>query len=320
MRWPKPFKFLVVGVLALTGCLEAFLRIFLGLGSPPLFESDSLASYVLRPDQNIRRFGKRIYINHWGMRSENFNSFPKKGVLRVLFLGDSVTWGGVLTDQSQTFPYLVASKLKPCEALNPSCGSWSPENELGWLLGHGFYNSQIAVFVLNDGDILQPKAPDLAGIFPSYPKHSPSSAIEELIVRYVIPRLTHTEVADLGTGQDRPDTKVAIKVRMAVAREISLARSSGVLPVVVLIHGNPTCSQNGIVAIEEGHLKKLVQSQGVLWVEPSLPKPSFYGDTVHPNASGNEVIASVLARSLQNLNLSMRGLSSTYPRPGLRKL
>src|ERR1039458_2847959 len=46
---------------------EAGLRFILGLGNPILIQSDAACSYILKPDQDVKRFFVHTRINHYGM-------------------------------------------------------------------------------------------------------------------------------------------------------------------------------------------------------------------------------------------------------------
>ena len=281
----------VLSVLA----VEIGLRVFLGLGHPPLFQADAKASYVLTPNQHLKRFGKPVYVNRWGMRSEDVADMPAPGTLRVLFVGDSVTWGQVTTDQAQTFPYLVADKLGKCESLNPSCGGWAPENELGWLQGHGVYGSQVAVLVINDDDLYQQKNPNIVDRHPNYPSSNPPFALYELVTHYLLPKVIHIDMTDSGTGEENPTPEIAARVRKAIADEIKLVEKDGAKPIVALIHKDPTALQKPETAAGRAELRKFVASMGIPFVEPDLPDHSLYSGGPHPNAKGNKLIADALA-------------------------
>src|SRR5690348_14331043 len=67
-RW---FARLALAMILLLVVGELFARFYLGLGDPPLMQSDPEIEYLFKPDQDCRRFGKRIHYNHYSMRSED---------------------------------------------------------------------------------------------------------------------------------------------------------------------------------------------------------------------------------------------------------
>ena len=75
------FGLVVVGAIA---ALELALRWVLGFGRPPLFITDLKSGYRLKPDQRLRRFGNRITINQYSMRSGPLA--PTGTTLRIMLL------------------------------------------------------------------------------------------------------------------------------------------------------------------------------------------------------------------------------------------
>src|SRR3954468_7045308 len=64
---------------------ELFARFYLGLGDPPLSIADPQIEYLFKPDQDCRRFGRRIHYNHYSMRAEDFPEHKAQpNELRVL--------------------------------------------------------------------------------------------------------------------------------------------------------------------------------------------------------------------------------------------
>ena len=71
---------------------EILLRVTLGLGTPPLVQADDEIGYLFQAEQDLQRFGNHVYINSYHQRSEELAD--DEDILRVLFIGDSVTWRG----------------------------------------------------------------------------------------------------------------------------------------------------------------------------------------------------------------------------------
>ena len=57
---------------------ELVSRIILGLGDPPLYVTHSKIEYMLKPNQNLYRFGNHIIVNNFGMRSDQFAKNKQK--------------------------------------------------------------------------------------------------------------------------------------------------------------------------------------------------------------------------------------------------
>lgn len=181
--------------IALVAGTEAALRFGLGLGDPVLIAPDPACSYITRPDQNVYRFFVHTYINHYGMRSDEVSLVPSPGVVRVLFVGDSLTYGTTHVDQRKIFTQIVGRGLPsivhhPVEVLNASANGWAPDNEWSWVRTRGIFHSNFVLLVLNDGDVTQPRA-TLEQVGDALPQRRPVTAIGELYTRFIVPRILH---------------------------------------------------------------------------------------------------------------------------------
>ena len=187
---------LLILVVALV-LFDAALRFGLGIGNPVLIAPDAACSYITRPSQNVYRFFVHSYINRYGMRSDEVSPLRPPGVMRVLFVGDSLTYGTTHVDQKDLFTQIVKRGLpaivhQKVEVLNASGNGWAPENEWQWVRTRGIFQANYVLLVLNDGDLSQPFATiDQAG--DSLPQTRPATAINELFSRFIKPRILHIQ-------------------------------------------------------------------------------------------------------------------------------
>jgi hypothetical protein len=177
--------------VALAVLVEISLRIGLGLGNPILIAPDPDCAYIIKPDQNVFRFGVHTSINHLGMRSGPFSATRTGDALRVFFLGDSITYGTTRVDQNALFTEILHREL-PIEVLNASASAWAIDNELAYVQSRGIFNSDVVLLVLNSGDLTQSVA-SMASVGDALPSIKPLSAIGELYTRAVKPRLLRLE-------------------------------------------------------------------------------------------------------------------------------
>jgi hypothetical protein len=160
LRKPR-FFYSVIGLLLLLSFTELGLRMVLGLGRPILYELDPACGYFTQPHQDTRRLFARTATNGFGMRSPEFTMEKPSGTLRLLFLGDSITYGTTQVDQDDIFAELVRKDLsmklhRRVEEINASANAWVISNEDGFLESRGTYNSDYVLLVLNSGDLDQP--------------------------------------------------------------------------------------------------------------------------------------------------------------------
>lgn len=161
--------------------LEAVLRL-IGFGKIPVYYASTNYEYAMKPNQDIKRFGNRIYINKEGMRSEELRPQTE----RILKFGDSVLNGGVATDQSETMSALLEKDLNSelnqhnFQVLNVSAGSWGPDNAYAWMEEHGVFNAKIIILVFSSHDWQDQMAyDDVVGKTPFYPDKNPMLAITD---------------------------------------------------------------------------------------------------------------------------------------------
>lgn len=101
----------ILAVLTLVGG-ELFARWVLGLGTPPLSMTHPSIEYLYQPSQDVRRFGNRILINAYGMRSPDFPAHKQDpDERRIMVFGDSVLNGGAQTDHEALATSILSRQL-----------------------------------------------------------------------------------------------------------------------------------------------------------------------------------------------------------------
>lgn len=286
----------------------------IGLGKPLLYERTPYG-YRVKPSQNIRRFGNRLYYNRYGMRSEEIAPVPRPNVLRILCVGDSVTYGGVQTTQGETYPYLLEAELTgrgiDAEVLNASAGGWAPENEEGWLRANGTFGSKVVVIQWSTHDLFQRKAPsEKVGSHPQFPAEPPLFALQEAAIRYVFPRLFARFVARRPNHRARPSSRddVAHNLRV-LASMVDLVRTSGGQPVVLYVDQPEPAEVAGEIAREATtHLLQTLETHAVPLIrftnhEHSTATEALFRDPDHPTPKGNRVLANLIADNILSLGL-----------------
>ena len=180
------FKRLIFFVLLVGVIVELGLRIFLGFGHQLLQIEDEECEYLVKPNQNGHRFGKLYNYNSYSQRSDEPDSTKKI----VLGLGDSVIDGGSLTDQEDIATSLF-TKETGIQMLNISNGSWGPDNCAAYLKKFGLFNANAMYLLVSSHDahdVIDHQK--VVGVHPSYPDKDYLLAWNELIFRYIIPRIT----------------------------------------------------------------------------------------------------------------------------------
>ncbi len=107
-RWLVVVSLAFLAVLGAATLLEVASRL-LGLGDPVLYYNAAWGGIRPLPDQRIQRAAATVTIDNDGFRSARP---AEPGALRVLYLGDSVTWGGTRLSDGELFPEIAADVLR----------------------------------------------------------------------------------------------------------------------------------------------------------------------------------------------------------------
>jgi len=323
----------LVSVVVLLGSfllLEVGLRLLFGFGNPLLYLADAEIGYLLAPNQRTRRFGNRIAINEYSMRSSTITNRRPTSTLRVLLLGDSVANGASWTDQNRTISALMTTQLELAvrvssdesfighqpfervEVLNASANSWGPQNELGYLKRFGSFEAQVIVLLLNTDDLFA-AAPtsDPVGRAPNYPNRKPPYALAEVYTRYLSPRLSRLRMKTL--------TK-----KLAGLRDQQRRRFASMPP------PSPCSSEN----TQSGSSDRLDSCQGGSYANgaptlaPELPEPrselaqqeteAFHNDSLESNLDAIRQIQALAAQAGAEFVLAMTPLWREIGEPGPR--
>jgi hypothetical protein len=301
----------VLGFFLLFALLtEALLRFVLGLGNPILIQPDAACSYILKPDQDVTRFFVHTHINHYGMRSDEVLASRQPGSVRLMFVGDSITYGTTRVDQRQIFTELLHRELpaqlhRQVEVLNASASAWAPDNELAYLRSRGIFQSDIVLLVLNDGDLTEPRS-TLADVGADLPQQRPLTAIGELLTRYVRPRLLHfTQKTDAG-DQLSANADAQTRINLANLDAVrALVTSQGARLAILYIPFRrdippPASSQAAILKswTDTNHVPMFDLTSAEA---PYTAAQITLDNGIHLNAKGHQIIADVIEKNWSHL-------------------
>lgn len=104
----------------------------------PLYDVDEQLGWIMKPHQHAFTVDKPVTTNSLGFRSPEIPSRKPPGVLRVLCLGDSQTFGNGVA-QDRTYParlqarMFAAADAPPVEVINTGVQGWDPVQEVDLL-------------------------------------------------------------------------------------------------------------------------------------------------------------------------------------------
>lgn len=138
-----------ITVVVVLGLAELGLRA-LGFGDPVLYDSNAFYGYRPLPNQRLVPFvGPAIRTNNLGLRCDDDWDGDPRG--KVLFLGDSVTFGGNVADD-ELFTTGAVRGLAGQRACNGAVNAWGVENVHGLVVESGFLPAETYVVVLIEDD------------------------------------------------------------------------------------------------------------------------------------------------------------------------
>ena len=158
MSITKKFFFILIGTLlpatVLILIFELSIQKLVGLGDPIVYDASSTWGYSPRANRKYKRFsGSVVSINDAGLRSTK--SWKETRSKKLVFLGDSVTYGGSYISDDETFSELVCQELtQPC--FNGGVNAYGVIN----MVARSRFDSRISdadavVFVVISGDFLR---------------------------------------------------------------------------------------------------------------------------------------------------------------------
>lgn len=126
--------------------------VFCGFNRNYLLENKYGTSYGLKSNINGALFGKKMVTDDYGFRIDNSAKTTANPKMRILFLGDSVTFGlGV--EAKDTFPYILQNEIADCQAINSSVPGYRMDdyyNVLHYLCGKMDFDGVIVAICLDD--------------------------------------------------------------------------------------------------------------------------------------------------------------------------
>lgn len=294
----------IIGVIG----FEAFLRVRYGLGSPVLSLGDEEIDYLFLPNQKCCRFGHRVWYNNYSMRID-FDVTPgaRDCRRRILVCGDSVINGGTLTDQDDVGTTIAQShyNTNDVQLLNVSAGSWGPGNIAAYFGKFGVFDSTDLIIEVDSHDLWEDNPAvgkgSIVGVDVSFPGRKPVLALQELVVRYLFPRL----LCKLGLAQVNTKVDVARWGDAAdiAAQEYNLSKMQELylLPIArkfLLIHRSRSETASGEITYGEAKFREQAESFGVPVYLLELDADTDYRDIIHMNEFGQAKLAALIERIL----------------------
>jgi GDSL-like Lipase/Acylhydrolase family len=166
----------VIALAAVLLLAEGVLRTQ-GFGTTVLYVADPVVGYYPAPHTDVVRYGGRVTINAYGMRSPEVEVDKPPETFRLFMIGDSTLYGGSYIDQERLYSRLVEHKLNALssrgrvEVLAIGVNGWGPFHERGYVKRFGTFGADLAVIHLPLDDVVRPHYGLMA--VPFFPADSP---------------------------------------------------------------------------------------------------------------------------------------------------
>ena len=300
----------IVSLIAIFLMLESALRLFFGLGNPPLYLPDETIGYLLAPNQKIRRRGNRIKINQYSMRSEDITAQKPPKTSRIMLLGDSIVNGNWWTDQQNILSELIRQSLseqnQQVQVLNVSANSWNPRNELAYVQRFGLFEADILVLVINTDDLFGTAPTSIVvGKDPSYQNTKPALALMELVQKYL---KKSTVIPQLQQIQQEKGDRVGFNLE-AISQIKAIAQTNNtrfILAFTPLLRELQQGSRDYELKARK-RVQQLVEKQNIIYLDfltifTDFPQPEFlYRDHIHLSPQGENLVSQQLAKTIQEI-------------------
>ena len=281
----------------------------LGLGKVVIYQSHPIYGYRPIPNQTVSRTGAMIKINNLSLRSDKDWEYEQKSSNqiesenlkknRLLFLGDSVTYGGSYIDNKDIFSSLITQHL-PSHIVtgNAAANGWGVLNVTGLVVDYGFLPASTYVSVFTEQDFYRGLTRIRGMPFWTRP---PKYALEELF-GYFIFKLNASKYRLLDYTPGTDDGRKIIQVAVNELKKMDLLlKSKGfqhkifITPILSQLQGKTAKDLDIKTALQEANLDVVY-----LWDElpPNLILKAIFHDEVHLEKQGHALWAELMAKHL----------------------
>ncbi len=294
------YVMLTVLILIPVPIAEIILR-QIGLGDPLIYEPDLAFGYSLRSDQKKSRLRDAyVTINESGLRSLDpwTGNFDKK----ILFLGDSVTWGGSSIDDTETFAHLFC-EIKRKHLENIVCGN-AGVNAYGVLnmvlrsrFDERLQDANVVIFTISSGDFV--RGLTNANVAHFYMKENDwwFPAIAEA-VNYLVSKYDFKKIISKGIRPTQHDLQAATFAIERLSDEIE--RLQGIGTDVYVVYSPSRKELKNQDDLTKFILAKLhdIDVKFISLNDVLMDGDEHFLDNVHYERGGHKAVADVLSRHI----------------------
>lgn len=302
-RHPKCTILIVMALFMVIGiALLEFSCRLIGLGEVVVYEASPVYGYRPIGPQTVKRLkGKMLSFNELGLRvTDKWAQQPHN---RILFLGDSITYGGSYIDNSELFSTLVEQSLPGWAAGNAGVNGWGVMNVHGLVEIDQFQPAQIYVSTFPEEDFERGLVRLIGSPFWS---SRPSYAFEELF-QYWVYKVSQRKwnrpmkpTSDLEITRTREASVLALKSYDQAIKASGAQHVIYITPMKVQLQGIASRNEE-LLNLFEAHGLSVKYLEDSLQDIPKLEVPALYHDMGHLSEAGHIAWAKVISSDLNHL-------------------
>lgn len=285
--------------------LELFASNLFGLGKVILYESHPIFGYRPVPNQTVSRDNGKtnIKINNLGLRAnQDWSDFPSHDKKRVLFLGDSVTYGGSYIDNEQLFSHLAFKNNPKIEAANAGVNAWGILNIHELIKNMHFMPADIYITVVPEGDFYRGLT-RIGGqpFWTRQPKIALEEGFQHLV--YILSLKKNSELNIRKLPDDEQQKTVDLAVQALKDYDADLKQNHHQHYIFI----SPTLSQVAQNASNDVLIENALKQSGLTYtyIRNKIPsslttaqKQSLFHDVIHLSQMGHQVWADIIQKEI----------------------
>jgi hypothetical protein len=278
---------MAASVLLTLAAAELLARL-LGWGGVVVFEPNDHWGFLMKPSQVVYTYGHPVRINSLGLRGAELCEPKPASTLRIVFVGDSVTYGGGRIPEERLFCRQFETRARregiDAEVVNLAAPAWSPQNWWGYIEKHGLYDADIVVLVLPECDLARLFGTmDLGGHWDHAPPLRMQSLASKALSRFYHERLFA-----------RHRREEVIAANLNAMQHLVEGRENIAFLAVLIPSRVPSQPDEHLWSEFLSHL------DDPLDLRQDLQDPSFFLDGSHLNAKGHAYVGEKIFEKLQS--------------------
>ncbi len=289
--------FVIIISLVTFGVVELTLSKLFGLGNPVLYDSSPIYGFRPMPNQRLQRFlGAELAFNNLGLRSTGDWDKEKKN--KILFLGDSVTYGGSYISNEDLFSHLVFQDRKDYVSGNAGVNTWGVENIHALVVEEEFLPADYYITALIEDNFYRGLV-RLQGL--PYYNTEPSSAWAELFHYFAYTQNNKRYFPWQSLATEEHIAKVLSKSVLKLKSMDVFLKAKGYKHKIFIL---PTRNQVVKKTSKDSKIQNLISENklDVVYLLDELQEvegQNLFHDEVHVTKEGHKVYAQILSRKLK---------------------